>query len=424
MWPTHGACSPGSHSELVNHSDDARAKATDMADLLDRLRADTPGAERLLHFNNAGASLPTTSVIEAQRVYLEAEAVAGGYELAESMAADFRQAYVGLATLLGVAADEVGFCNNASDAWRRLLYALPLPPGARIAFDESIYGGNLAALIDGRERFGWQLRPVRLAESGAIDLADLDRVLGEGVDLLAITHMPAQSGVVNDLVTISAAARAHGALVVVDACQTLGQVPIDLAGTDVDGLIFTGRKYMRAPRGTGGFVVRRPLLGRLRPWSPDLRAARVGADGELTLVTDAGQLEQWERNWSLQAGLGASIRYLQELDLDWTWVRIQQLAESLVAHLAEVPSVTVRRRSAERGGIVVFDLAGVDLVAARNWLRVRKVHVMFAGPQNAPLEMLGVDDRGWLRASVHYFNTDTEIGRFAGTIRECAAELG
>jgi cysteine desulfurase / selenocysteine lyase len=100
------------------------------------------------------------------------------------------------------------------------------------------------------------------------------------------------------------------------------------------------------------------------------------------------------------------------------------LAESPVAQLGDVPGVAVRRRSAERGGIVVFDIAGADLVAARDWLRARKANVMFAGPQNAPLEMLGVHDRGWLRASVHYFNTETEIGTFARTVRECAAELG
>jgi cysteine desulfurase / selenocysteine lyase len=395
-----------------------------VVDLLDRLRADTPGTQRLLHFNNAGASLPTSSVIEAQNAYLQAEAMSGGYELAQSLEGDLRQAYEGLARLLGVTADEVGFCNNASDAWRRLLHALPLPPKARIAYDQSIYGGNLAALLDGRDRFGWELQPVQLADTGEIDQSDLARVLAGGVDLLAITHMPAQSGVVNDLAALSAAGHAHGALVVVDACQTLGQMPIDLGATAVDALIFTGRKYLRAPRGTGGFVVRRPLLDELRPWSPDLQAAQVGVDGELVLTAGAGRLEQWERNWALHAGLGAAIGYLLELDIAWTWRRIQGLAESVVAHLGEVPGVTVRRRSAERGGIVVFDIRDIDLVAARDWLRSRRVNVMFAGSQNAPLEMLGVNDRGWLRASVHYFNTESEIGTFARLVRECAAALG
>jgi cysteine desulfurase/selenocysteine lyase len=391
---------------------------------IEALRADTPGAERVIHFNNAGSSLPTSAVVTAQTDYLFRESIAGGYETAERLGDAVTAPYATLARLLKVDEDEIGFCGNASDAWRRVLYALPLKPGAHVAFDESIYGGNLLAVLDGRDRFGWRLTPVRLnADSGQMDLEELARVLESGVDLLALTQVPAQSGVVNPIAEIAALARRAGALTLVDACQSLGQLPIDLSGTEVDSLIFTGRKYLRAPRGTGGFVVRRPLLDRIRPLGPDIRGGTVAEDGTRSLRADASVLEQWERNWALHLGLGAALDYLSGLDADWIWQRIQGLASTLVEALSEVPEVIVRRRSAERAGIVVFSLPGKDLVAVRDWLRAHGANTMFAGPQNAPVEMFRIADAGWLRASLHYYNTEDEIARFTELLRTCQRAL-
>lgn len=390
---------------------------------VEALRADTTGVEKVIHFNNAGCSLPPSPVLRAQVDYLVRESETGGYETADQVRDEAEHAYSGLARLLGVKQDEVGFCGNATDAWRRVLYALPLGRGARIAFDESIYGGNLLALIEGRERFQWQLQSVRLDDSGAIDLAALEEVLRTGVDLVAATHMAAQSGAVNPIAEISELSRRYGAWCLVDACQTIGHVPIDLAATQVDGFIFTGRKYLRAPRGTGGFIVRRPLLDRILPLGPDIRGGAVEEDGGLRLSRDASVLEQWERNWALHLGLGAAIDYLLALDRSWTWGRIRELAATLSIALSEVPGVLVHRRSGESGGIVLFDVVGKDLVKARDWLRARGANVMFAGPQNAPLEMFRTGDPGRLRASIHYYNTDEEIRRFADLVAECGRSL-
>lgn len=391
-----------------------------VAKTVEQLRGETPGADRVIHFNNAGCSLAATPVVDAQIAYLNREAAGGGYETAERLGAVADTPYQGLAKLLGVAPDEVGFCGNATDAWRRVLYALPLTRGARIGYDESIYGGNLLALLEAEERCGWHLCPVAVdPDSGRIDLSALADVLRAGVDLVAITHMPAHSGVVNDLADASALIRQHGALSLVDACQTLGHVPIDLSPTEVDSLIFTGRKYLRAPRGTGGFVVRRPLLERIRPLGPDLRAGEVARDGTHTVRQGSVALEHWERNWALHMGLGAAVDYLLDLDREWAGDRIQHLADTLVARLTAMDGVVVRRGSAERGGIVVFDLPGKELTAARDWLRAHGANVMFAGEQNAPVQMRRWGERGWLRASLHYFNTEDEVRQFVTLLTEC-----
>jgi cysteine desulfurase / selenocysteine lyase len=394
------------------------------ADLIARLRAETPGVEEIIHLNNAGCALPPIPVVEAQIEYIRKETREGGYEAAERLGAAADAPYQALARLMHVAADEIGFCGNASDAWRRVLYALPLPAGARIAYDESMYGGNLLALLDGASRFGWELVPVAPdPATGTMDVAGADRLLRSGIHLLAITHMAAQSGSVSPLADLAPLAREHGALTLVDACQTVGQVPIDLAAAQVDCLVFTGRKYLRAPRGTGGFVVRRPLLDQIRPLGPDIRGGEVTPDGSWHLHPGARGLEQWERSWSLYVGLGAAFDYLLALDQGWVWDRISRVAAALVEALGDVPGVVVRRRAGERGGIVVFDLPDKDLAEARDWLRAHRANVMFAGDQNAPVEMFRVGDRGRLRASVHYFNTMDEVERFADLVGTCQTAL-
>jgi selenocysteine lyase/cysteine desulfurase len=389
---------------------------------IEQLRLDTPGSGETLHFNNAGCALALACVVRAQVEFLERESRGGGYEVADQLGEAVLAPYRSLARVVNARPDEVGFCVSATDAWRRVLYALPFPPHPRIAVDESIYGGNLLALLDAQDRFGWTLCPITVDDSGTIDMDSLTRLLSTDISAVAVTHMPAQSGAVNPIAEIGRLGRDHGAITIVDACQSLGQVPIDFDAS-IDGLVFTGRKYLRAPRGTGGFVLRRDVLRRLRPLGPDIRSADVTPDGSMRVRKDATALEYWEKSWALHVGLGAALAYLEALDPEWIWRRIQYVAGALVDRLREVPGVVVQRRSGERGGIVVFDVPGADLVAVRDWLRSRSTNIMFAGPQNAPLEMFRAGQRGFLRASVHYFNTEDEIEEFARRLATCIARL-
>lgn len=394
--------------------------------LAERTRNDTPGAATVVHLNNAGCSLATDSVLAAQHAYLDAEATLGGYETAlahEEVAARF---YELGAQVIRADADEMGYCHSATHAWRKVLFSLPLLQGATIAFDESIYGGNLIALLDGQRRLGWRLIPIPIAPSGLIDGEVLADVLDRSrVDLLAVTHMPAQSGVVNDLQLIARNAEAGGALTLVDACQSLGHVPIDVTRDRIDAMVFTGRKYLRAPRGTGGYFVRRTLLEGLAPFAPDIQSAEVLDRRMAWRIRDGSRrLEEWERNWANVIGAVAALEYLVGLDASWIFSRISRTAEQLVATLRTVPGVEVRRRSAERGGIVVFDVPGRDLLEIRDRLRGAGVNVMFAGPQNAPLEMFARQERGWLRASVHYFNDESDLESLRSELLRILSGMG
>lgn len=385
----------------------------DDAALIARVRQDTPGTAHVIHFNNAGCSLPPASVVAAQLDFLVRESEHGGYETAEALGDKADQPNRDVARQLGADAAGVGFCGSASEAWRRILYALSLKPGARVVFDESTYGGNILALLDGRERFGWELAAVPIdPATGMICTADFARELKVGADLAVITHMAAQCGTVNEIAEIIQLAKGCGAFTLLDACQTMGQVPIDFGGLGLDSLIFTGRKYLRAPRGTGGFVVAKTALERLNPLGPDIRAGSVLDDHRWTVARAAAGLELWERNWANHCGLGAAVEYWAGIDQQWAWARIQRLAALLTDTLRAMPGVVVRRRKAERGGIVVFDLPGKDLRVVRDDLRSAGMNVMYAGPQNAPLQMARDNEHGWLRASLHYYNTEEEVQRF------------
>jgi selenocysteine lyase/cysteine desulfurase len=162
----------------------------------------------------------------------------------------------------------------------------------------------------------------------------------------------------------------------------------------------------------------------MSPLVPDIEVAEVcDAPMQWGVRSGARLLEQWERNWTSVVGAVAALEYLAGLDDSWVRARIGELAEALVAVLRSVPDVTVRRRSGETGGIVVFDVPGHDLVQIRDRLRARNVNVMFAGPQNAPIEMFSRQERGWLRASVHYFNDESDLNALATELRVVLGEI-
>jgi len=391
---------------------------------VDRARRETPGVDRVLHLNNAGAALPPASVLAAQIDYLRLEAGIGGYEAADRERGRIEHVYDAVARLIGCASDEVAIVENATRAWDMAFYALAagFRPGDRILTAEAEYGSNYIAFLQAARRTGAVVEAIPSGADGRLSVEALRAMLDERVKLIAVTHVPTNGGLVNPAAEIGAVARAHGIPYLLDACQSVGQMPVDVGAIGCDMLSATSRKFLRGPRGTGFLYVRRSLAETLEPPFLDVHAATWTARDRYAVRPDARRFENWECNLAAKIGLGVAVDYALDWGLEAIGTRVRALADGLRARLATVPGTVVRDLGPDPCGIVTFTVDGADHAALKAALTARGINVSVSRRPSTRLDMeaRGLDDV--VRASVHYYNIDAELDRFVAAVTELRGE--
>ena len=387
---------------------------------LDRVRADTPGVVHVAHLNNAGSSLPPRQVLDAVVDHLRREAEIGGYEAARERRDRWERTYDALARLLNGHRDEIAVIENATRAWDMAFYAVRLGPGDRVLTGRAEYASNWIALRQVADRTGARIEVVPDDEHGQIDVAALESLLDADVRLVSLVHVPTQSGLVNPAAEVGRITRAAGVPLLLDACQSAGQLPLDVRAIGCDVLSGTGRKFLRGPRGTGFLWVRRELIEELEPPLLDMHAAEWLPDGSYRIRDDARRFENWETYYAGKVGLGVAVDYTLELGIEAIWSRIQELAGRLRAGLAELDGVTVLDRGEVLGATVTFDVAGADPVTVRDRLAARGVNVSVMEAASAQLDFGPRGIASAVRASVHYYNDDGDLDRLVEGVKEVA----
>ncbi|MDQ3695819.1 MAG: aminotransferase class V-fold PLP-dependent enzyme [Chloroflexota bacterium] len=390
---------------------------------LARARRDTPGCERVLHLNNAGAALMPRHVLEAVVGHLQLEAAIGGYEAAARAESSVERVYDAAAALIGAHRDEIAIVENATRAWDMAFYSIRFQPGDRILTGMAEYASNYIAFLHMAERTGAVIEAIPNDEFGQTSVTALRRAIDDRVRLIAITHVPTNGGLVNPAAAIGRVAKEAGVLFLLDACQSVGQMPIDVTVIGCDMLSATGRKYLRGPRGTGFLFVRRSVLGQLTPPFLDLHAARWVTPDRYEIRPDARRFENWETNYATKIGLGVAIDYALGWGLDAIYSRVAGLAADLRVRLSAIPGVTVHDLGAERCGIVSFAVAGHDPDVVKTALAAAAINVSVSRLPSTRLDMQDRGLRGLLRASVHYYNSEPELDRFCTTLGTLRKDL-
>jgi cysteine desulfurase / selenocysteine lyase len=379
--------------------------------LIQRLRSETEGCEHQVFFNNAGASLPPRSVVERVVEHLRLEERIGGYEAAESAAADLADVYRSVGQLLHCAPEEVALHESSTRAWDVAFYSIPFAPGDRIVTAANEYASNYIALLQVARRTGAEICVVDSEPTGEVDLEALRKLLDERVKLIALTHVPTNGGLVQPAAQVGVLARQAGIPFLLDATQSAGQSALDVDALGCDMLSATGRKYLRGPRGTGFLYVRRSWIERLEPAMLDLHAATWIAPDQFSIRPDAKRFETWESSLAIRLGLGVATRYALSLGIAWIEPRVQALAGHLRARLAALPGITVHDQGRVRCGIVTFACEGYAARAVMEWLRTQGIAVRVVERSSTLLDMQRRNLDELVRASVHYYNTEDEIDR-------------
>jgi selenocysteine lyase/cysteine desulfurase len=389
---------------------DRTMTATVSGDLL-RWRADTPGCSRIVHLNNAGAALVPRPVRDAIRAHLDLEDQLGGYEAAESEAGSLRATYQAVGRLLGAGAQNVALVQNSTVAFTQAISAFDLGPGDVILTTRADYASNQITYLSLARRRGVQVVRAPDAPDGGVDPDEVRRlVVRHRPTLVSLTWIPTNSGLVQPAEAVGEICRDADVPYLVDACQAVGQMPIDVQRLHCDFLAAACRKFLRGPRGLGFlYVSDRMLASGAHPLLVDMHGATWTDADAFDLATDARRFETWEFAYALVLGLGAAARYALDVGLDTARDRARELAAYVRQRLQTVPGVRVLDRGPELCAIATASIAGRDSKEIKLALRARGINTSSPHREDAVIDM---DEKGAssaLRISPHYYNTKEEI---------------
>ena len=381
-----------------------------------RLRAETPGCAHVLHLNAAGSALPSRRTLDATLDHLRLEAEIGGYEAAAKAHDQLEGFYPAVAKLIGAGADEIAFVENATRAWDLAFYSLDFKPGDRILTCMSEYSSNYISYLQVAKKTGAEIVVVPDDNHGQIDLGALERLIDSRTKLVSISHVPTQGGLVQPAEAVGRIANSAGVLYLLDACQSVGQLPVDVAKIGCDFLSMTGRKYLRGPRGTGFLYARAATTSGIEPIFLDNHAAKWTGDNEYTLRGDARRFENWERYFAGVIGLRVATDQANELGMDAIWARLRELSEGLRARLATLRGIALTDLGQVKGAIVTFSVADADHLAIKDRLRQQAINVTVSTQFSSRLDLKNRGLLNVMRASVHIYNTEAELDRFVSAL--------
>ncbi|WP_129718076.1 aminotransferase class V-fold PLP-dependent enzyme [Pedobacter sp. SYP-B3415] len=399
---------------------------------LARFRQDTPGVLAVTHLNNAGAGLMPDQVTKAVLDHIRFESETGGYEAAAAKADAIGSFYTLAGELLNCKPENIAFTASATDAYTRALSSIPFSGGDVILTDKDDFVSNQLQFLACQKRFGVRIVHIENAQQGGVDLSDLEYKLFKlKPKLLAITHIPTNSGLIQPVTGIAEIYSRYRDLhdeptwYILDACQSVGQLKLDVNALACDFLSVTARKFLRGPRGTGFlYVSDRALNAGLEPLFIDMRGAEWTSASIYKQRPGAVRFEDWEFAYALVLGTAEAIRYYLGIGETRISRQIQHAAHYLRSRLSEIGGLRVLDRGAELGGLVTFTFDGLsdpaDLFRTLSRARFNVV------PSYRQYAVLDFDEKkaAWaVRASPHYYNTQEELDNFIAEVAGFAVRL-
>lgn len=385
---------------------------------LEQFRADTPGTRQVNHLNNAGASLPVNEVLDTITRYLNEEALIGGYEAEAKYRDQLNNTYSLIGRLINAEPQEIALVENASAGWCIAFHGIDFQPGDEVLTSELEYVTNMLGFLNAQRLYGIRLVVIPNDEHGNFSLDRLEVAINPRTKLIAVTHVASTTGGVLPVEAIGRIAAKHGILYLLDACQSAGQMPVDVKAIGCDFLSVTGRKYLRAPRGTGFLYVKHEVQDQLKTLFIDGHSIAWISEESYQPLNDARRFEFYERNRALTLGLGKAVEYTLNIGVDRIWERITYLAQLLRTKLSELPRVTIHDTGDKLCGIVTFSIANTESQIIKQRLTEQNINVTVGLAKSTLLYMNKHQLSSVVRASVHYYNAEGELDALCKAVGE------
>ncbi len=386
---------------------------------LDQIRADTTGLAHGIFMNNAGASLRPAIVTQTIKDFLDLEDAIGGHGAAEEKSAELSQVYASIACLIGANADDIALMESQTIAWHAILSAIEFKDGDEIIVTPAEYITGLMALLELQRRCGVVIRVVEYDASGSIDLNQLESHLSAHTRLVCLTHIATSNGTVHPVEQAGRIIREKSnAFFLLDACQSVGQLALNVKDIGCHALTATGRKYLRGPRGTGFLYVAEDMQQHVGPRFPDGHRAVLSHADEISLVSGARRFETFEKSLANVAGLGAAIDYALDIGMENIEARIDLVSRHLRTRLENIEGIDVGETLIPSSGIITISAPG----------ELTRSLYQYLGTHNIVAKHISADSGAWdfrarvqtdvIRLSVHYYNTIEECNQVADQIAD------
>ncbi|MBO6826077.1 MAG: aminotransferase class V-fold PLP-dependent enzyme [Sneathiella sp.] len=384
---------------------------------IQKLRTDTPGTNTCLHLNNAGSALMPRPVYDAVVEHLKLEMEIGGYEAHARALPAYERTYDAIAEMINCHRDEVAIVENATMGWLMGFHGIHWQKGDRILTAEAEYASNVISYLQLARNSGVVIDVVPSDKDGQIDISKLEEMITPDVKLISISHIPTNGGLINPAEEVGKIANKHGIPYLLDACQSAGQIPIDVNKIGCDMLSATGRKYLRGPRGTGFLYVRKSFMNQLEPPFLDLHSAEWTGKDSYKMRDDARRFENWENNVAGVIGLGVAADYYLSVGMEEASKRLKSLAASARDRLSQIAEVTVQDIGQEKGGMVTFSHDRMTAEEIKATLARQQINVSTSSVTSTRYDMERRKLPTLVRASFHYYNSEEELDIFVEAIK-------
>lgn len=377
---------------------------------VEQIRKDTPGCEKKVHFNNAGASLPPLPVTEAIKEYILLESITGGYETADIKSSEIGGFYRATGQLLNTNSNNIAFTSSATHAFALAVSSIPMQKGDAVLIANEDYISNQIAFLSLQNRLGIKLLRAQSQPSGGVDINHMEQLMDKHQPkLVSLSHVPTNTGLIQPVEEVGQLCKRRNIPYLVDACQSVGQIPVDVQKIGCDFLSATMRKFLRGPRGAGFLFVSEQIIE--KKWAPlfvDMRGAEWTSADTYEVQMNGKRFEEWELPYALVMGSKAAVEYALRMGIGNIAERNKSLCDLLRSKLNSIEFRILDLGSAQ-SSIITIEMPGKQPREVLEYLRAININTSTSQLSNAQIDFDAKKVNWALRISPHYYNTEDEI---------------
>ena len=363
-----------------------------------------------IHFNNAGSSLSKKIVLSEIYNYLALEKRIGGYEAQDLEHKKLEKFYTNVSKLINSDESEISFLTNSTLAWNLVFNSIPLKKTDNIIIFENEYSSNYISILKRRRLFN-KLLVIKIKKKGLVDLEDLEKKINADTKLLSVNHIASQCGNVFPVKKIGEILKSKNknAIYIVDGCQSIGQIKIDVKNINCDFFTASGRKYLRGPRGTGFLYMKKSITNKIDPIFLDMSSSNIDKDNRIVTRISSRFMENFEHSPALKLGLSTAIEQSLVIGIKNINKRIIKLSEYFRSKVLSNKNLVLMESKDSLSGINTMYFNGNDVSDIFKHLSKLGIRTYISNEKTSTLYFKKIKKKNILRISFHYFNTKKEI---------------